>query len=88
MFPMNCCTRVFEFYINGSYNLHIVVCEGALKIRPQDLNTAILEKIPAIISWNGMDKAGLRKGILMCRAKRLDERYASVKDIIREREGL
>jgi hypothetical protein len=53
-----------------------------------DLNTAILEDIPVIPPWNGRHGNELKQIILRCLAKKPEDRYASVIDLIRDLESL
>ena len=53
-----------------------------------DLNTAILEDIPVIPPWNGRQGDKLKQIILRCLAKKPEDRYASVVDLIRDLESV
>ena len=53
-----------------------------------DLNTAILEDIPVIPPWNGCHGDMLKQIILRCLAKKPEDRYASVVDLIRDLESV
>jgi serine/threonine protein kinase len=53
-----------------------------------DLNTAILEETPVIPRWNGRYGNELQKIILRCLAKRPEDRYVSVADLIRDLESV
>jgi serine/threonine-protein kinase len=53
-----------------------------------DLNTAILEDTPVIPRWNGLHREELEKIILKCLAKKPEDRYASVADLIRDLEPM
>ena len=53
-----------------------------------DLNTAILEDIPVIPPWNGRHGDKLKQIILRCMAKKPEDRYASVVDLIRDLESV
>jgi serine/threonine protein kinase len=53
-----------------------------------DLNTAILEGTPVIPRWNGRHGDELEKIILRCLAKKPEDRYASVADLIRDLESV
>jgi hypothetical protein len=74
------------------YQLGMLLCEmltGAPAFRGEgmhDLNTAILENPPVIPSWHGLHEDELRKIILRCLAKKQEERYISVADLIRDIE--
>ena len=76
------------------YQLGMLLAElltGAPVFRSEglhDLNTAILEDIPVIPSWNGRHGNGLKQIILRCLAKKPEDRYASVVDLIRDLESL
>jgi serine/threonine protein kinase len=72
----------------------MLLCElltGAPAFRGEgmhDLNTAILEETPVIPRGNGRYGDGLRKIILKCLAKKPEDRYASVTDLIRDLESV
>jgi eukaryotic-like serine/threonine-protein kinase len=51
-----------------------------------DLNTAILEDMPVIPPWNGCHVNELKQIILRCLAKKPEDRYASVVELIRDLE--
>jgi hypothetical protein len=76
------------------YQLGMLLCElltGAPAFRGEgmhDLNTAILEETPVIPRGNGRYGDGLRKIILKCLAKKPEDRYASVTDLIRDLESV
>jgi hypothetical protein len=76
------------------YQLGMLLCElltGAPVFRGEgmhDLNTAILEDIPVIPRWNGRHGDELEKIILRCLAKKPEERYALVADLIRDLESM
>jgi eukaryotic-like serine/threonine-protein kinase len=53
-----------------------------------DLNVAILEDPPVMPSWNGRQESDLKKIILRCLAKKPEDRYASVADLIRDLESV
>jgi Protein kinase domain len=53
-----------------------------------DLNLAILEGAPAVPSWSGRHERELRGIILRCLAKKPEERYKSVADLIRDLEAV
>jgi hypothetical protein len=53
-----------------------------------DLHCATLEDTPAIPSWNGRHEDEIRKIILKCLAKRPEDRYASVADLISDLEAV
>ncbi len=59
------------------------VCEGM-----HDLHCAILADTPVIPSWNGRHVDEIRKIILKCLAKRPENRYVSVADLISDLESL
>jgi hypothetical protein len=74
------------------YQLGMLLCElltGAPVFRSEglhDLNTAILGDIPVIPLWNGRHGNELKRIILRCLAKKPEDRYASVVDLIRDLE--
>ena len=76
------------------YQLGMLLCElltGAPVFRGEgmhDLNTAILEGTPVIPRWNGRHGDELEKIILRCLAKKPEDRYASVADLIRDLESV
>ena len=49
-----------------------------------DLNMAILKEDPVVPGWNGTYEGQLKKIILKCLAKRPEERYPSVDELIRD----
>ncbi len=53
-----------------------------------DLNLAILNDPPVLPSWHGSHEKELREIILKCLAKRPEERYGSVADLIRDLESI
>lgn len=53
-----------------------------------DLNLAILEEEPAIPHWDGQYEHELRRIIRRCLAKRPEERYASVTDLLLDLEAV
>ncbi len=53
-----------------------------------DLTMAILEEAPVIPSWDGRHENELRSIIIRCLAKRPEDRYASVCDLIGDLESL
>jgi serine/threonine protein kinase len=76
------------------YQLGMLLCEmltGAPAFRGEgmhDLNTSILEDTPVIPRWNGRHGNELEKIILRCLAKKPEDRYASVSDLIRDLESV
>ena len=76
------------------YQLGMLLCEmltGAPAFQGEgmhDLNTAILEDTPVIPRWNGLHREELEKIILKCLAKKPEDRYASVADLIRDLEPM
>jgi hypothetical protein len=74
------------------YQLGMLLCElvtGTTAFRGEgmhDLNTAILETTPVIPPWGGRHRNELERIILRCLAKKPEERYASVADLIRDVE--
>jgi hypothetical protein len=76
------------------YQLGMLLCEmltGAPAFRGEglhDLNTAILEDTPVFPRWNGRHENELGKIILRCLAKKPEDRYASVADMIRDLESI
>ena len=76
------------------YQLGMLLCEmltGAPAFRGEglhDLNTAILENTPDILRRNGRHENDLGKIILRCLAKKPEDRYASVADMIRDLESM
>jgi hypothetical protein len=76
------------------YQLGMLLAElltGAPVFRSEglhDLNTAILEDIPVIPPWNGRHGDELKQIILRCLAKKPEDRYASVVDLIRDLESV
>jgi hypothetical protein len=76
------------------YQLGMLLCElltGAPAFKGEgmhDLNTAILEETPVIPRWNGRYGNELQKIILRCLAKRPEDRYVSVADLIRDLESV
>jgi hypothetical protein len=53
-----------------------------------DLNVAILEETPVLPPWNGRHEAVLGNIILRCLAKKPEERYPAVADLIRDLESV
>jgi serine/threonine protein kinase len=76
------------------YQLGMLLCElltGAVAFEAEgmhDLNTAILDEEPAIPSWHGRNGSELRRIILRCLAKRPEERYGSVEELIGDLETM
>jgi hypothetical protein len=76
------------------YQLGMLLCElltGLPAFRGEgmhDLNTAILEDIPVIPRWNGRHGDALAAIIQRCLAKKPEDRYASVADLIRDLESV
>jgi hypothetical protein len=76
------------------YQLGMLLCEmltGAPAFMSEgmhDLNTSILEETPIIPRWNGLHGDELVKIILKCLAKKPEDRYASVADLIRDLESV
>ncbi|MGD0080168.1 MAG: serine/threonine-protein kinase [Methanoregula sp.] len=53
-----------------------------------DLNLAILDDPPVLPSWQGTHEKELGKIIMKCLAKRPEERYSSVADLVRDLEAI
>jgi serine/threonine protein kinase len=76
------------------YQLGMILVElltGAPAFRGEgmhDLNLAILEETPEIPRWDGRHELELRGIIQRCLAKKPEERYASVADLIRDLESV
>ena len=76
------------------YQLGMLLCEmltGAPAFRCEglhDLNTAILEDTPVIPRIIGRHRNELEKIILRCLAKKPEDRYPSVADLIRDLESV
>lgn len=76
------------------YQLGMLLCDmltGAPAFRGEgmhDLNTSILEDTPVIPRWNGRHGNEVEKIILRCLAKKPEDRYASVADLIRDLESV
>ena len=76
------------------YQLGMLLCElltGSVAFKAEgmhDLNTAILDGVPAIPSWNGRHEMELRRIILRCLAKRPEERFGSVEELIGDLEAI
>lgn len=76
------------------YQLGMLLCElltGTTAFHgesPHDLYTAILEKPPVIPPWNGRHGRELTGIILRCLEKKPADRYASVRDLLRDIERI
>ena len=74
------------------YQIGMLLCElltGATAFRREgmlDLTIAIIEDEPVILPWGGRHEEELRAIILRCLAKRPEDRYASVADLVSELE--
>jgi serine/threonine protein kinase len=72
------------------YQLGMVLCElltGVPAFRGEgmhDMNTAILEDDPVISRWDGRYRSELERIIRRCLAKKPEDRYASVAELIRD----
>jgi len=72
------------------YQLGMVLCElltGVPAFRGEgmhDMNTAILEDDPVISRWDGRHRNELERIIRRCLAKKPEDRYASVAELIRD----
>lgn len=72
------------------YQLGMVLCElltGVPAFRGEgmhDMNTAILEDDPVISRWDGRHRSELERIIRRCLAKKPEDRYASVAELIRD----
>jgi len=68
-----------------------VMLTGSVAFRSRgmhDLNMAILNENPIIPSWNGGHEPELKEIIFRCLAKKPEDRYASVADLIRDLEAV
>jgi len=74
------------------YQIGMLLCElltGATAFRREgmlDLTIAIIEDEPVIPAWGGRHEEELRTIVLRCLAKRPEDRYASVADLVSELE--